>query len=122
MGAQCAQGRHSQSKARLKAYDDLVSEQGAEKRAQCVMRIPEAPRLGGDVLSSFGAHESPRRAHIVSRSFFFCTQGALVGVIGANGMGKTTLFRLIVGQDQSDQGKVALGETVSLMWIKAVRD
>lgn len=114
-------GRHSQSKARLKAYDDLVSEQGAEKRAECVMRIPEAPRLGGDVLSVTHLTKAHGGRTLFEDLSFVVPKGALVGVIGANGMGKTSLFRLIVGQDQPDQGTVALGETVRLGYVDQSR-
>ena len=114
-------GRHSQSKARIKAYEDLVSEQGNTQRAQCLMRIPDAPRLGDRVLSVTDVKKA-HGDHLLFKDLSFSVpKGALVGVIGPNGAGKTSLFRLIVGQDVPDEGTIDLGDTVKIGYVDQTR-
>ncbi len=114
-------GRHSQSKARLKAYDRLVAEQGKGAASTCAMRIPEAPRLGSNVLSIKGVQKSHGEKRLFDDLSFTVPQGALVGVIGANGAGKTSLFRLIVGHDAPDGGEIAVGDTVVMGYVDQTR-
>lgn len=108
-------GRQSKSKARITAYEDLLSSREQEKkREELEIYIPPGPRLGDKVI----------RAHDVSKAFgdrllfeeleFDLPAGGIVGVIGPNGAGKTTLFRMINGQENPDNGSFEVGETVTI--------
>ncbi|MBP3192007.1 energy-dependent translational throttle protein EttA [Natronogracilivirgula saccharolytica] len=108
-------GRQSKSKARITAYEDLLSSREQEKkREELEIYIPPGPRLGDKVI----------RAHDVSKAFgdrllfeeleFDLPAGGIVGVIGPNGAGKTTLFRMINGQENPDNGSFEVGETVKI--------
>lgn len=109
--------RQAKGKARLNSYDKLLNEDQKEKEQHLEIFIPNGPRLGNKVIE----------AHHVSKSFGdkvlytnldFCLPPAgIIGVIGPNGVGKTTLFRLIMGLDQPDSGTFETGETVKLAYV-----
>ncbi|MFL6853521.1 MAG: energy-dependent translational throttle protein EttA [Sphingomicrobium sp.] len=119
---QSPKARQSKSKARIKAFDQLV--EAAEKRvigkAQIVIQSPE--RLGGNVIEAKGLTKAYGDKLLFEDLSFNLPPGGIVGVIGANGAGKTTLFKLIIGTETADAGSIAIGETVRLGFVDQSRD
>jgi len=115
-------GRHAKSKARIKAYEDLLSKE-AEKRAQDLeIYIPPGPRLGKTVIEAENLVKSFGDRLLFENLNFSLPPGGIVGVIGPNGAGKSTLFKLITGQEKPDAGSIRLGETVKLAYVDQSRD
>ena len=114
--------RQAKSKARIKAFDELVEAQ--EKRtpgkAQILIQVPE--RLGGKVIEAKGLSKAYGDKLLFENLWFSLPPGGIVGVIGPNGAGKTTLFKLITGQEQPDSGEVEVGPTVHLGYVDQSRD
>ena len=119
---QSPKARQTKSKARIRAFDELVEAQ--EKRtpgkAQIVVQVPE--RLGSKVIEAQGLTKAYGDKLLFENLTFTLPPGGIVGVIGANGAGKTTLFKLITGQEQPDSGKIDIGETVRLGFVDQSRD
>jgi ATPase subunit of ABC transporter with duplicated ATPase domains len=119
---QSPKARQSKSKARIRAFDELVERQ-ADRRpdtAQILIQIPE--RLGGNVIEAKGLTKSYGDKLLFENLDFNLPPGGIVGVIGPNGAGKTTLFRLITGQEQPDAGEIKVGPTVRLGYVDQSRD
>ena len=114
--------RQAKSKARLADYERLVAEEGARREGTVEIRIPPAPRLGGLVVEADGLTKGYGDRLLMEDLSFSVPPGGIVGVIGANGAGKTTLFRMIVGQEETDAGRLRLGETVELAYVDQSRD
>lgn len=115
-------GRHAKSKARITAYENLLSQE-TQKRAQDLeIYIPPGPRLGKLVIEATGLSKSYGDRLLFENLNFALPPGGIVGVIGANGAGKTTLFRLITGHEQPDSGTIRIGETVKLGYVDQSRD
>jgi len=115
-------GRHAKSKARIKAYEELLSKE-AEKRTQDLeIYIPPGPRLGKTVIEAENLVKSFGDKLLFENLNFSLPPGGIVGVIGPNGAGKSTLFKLITGQDQPDSGTIRLGEAVKLAYVDQSRD
>ncbi len=119
---QSPKARQAKSKARIKAYDELVkqSREAAPTRAQIV--IPPAPRLGDTVIVADDLMKAFGDMLLFEHLDFRLPPGGIVGVIGPNGAGKTTLFRMIVGQEQPDAGTLTVGDTVELGYVDQSRD
>jgi ATP-binding cassette ChvD family protein len=116
------QGRMAKSKARLKAYDELLA-QGNERTAQQVrIAIPPGPRLGDIAIDLLDVSKGYSDRLLIEKLSARITPGAIVGIVGPNGAGKTTLFRMITGQEQPDSGKIQLGQTVQLGYVDQSRD
>jgi ATP-binding cassette ChvD family protein len=114
--------RQAKSKARIKAYDELVAEAGRDKNGKAQITIPPGPRLGGVVIEAEEIGKGFGDRLLMEGLSFKLPPGGIVGVIGPNGAGKTTLFRMIVGQDQPDNGAIRVGETVKLGYVDQSRD
>jgi len=114
--------RQAKSKARIRAYEELLS-QGEQRSADSVeIQIPAGPRLGDVVLEADGLRKAYGERLLIDGLSFSLPPGGIVGVIGANGAGKTTLFRLVVGQEKPDAGEMRLGATVKLAYVDQSRD
>jgi energy-dependent translational throttle protein EttA len=114
--------RQAKSKARIRAYDDLVAEAGKDKTGKAQITIPPGPRLGDLVIEADGLGKGFGDRLLIDGLSFKLPPGGIVGVIGPNGAGKTTLFRMIVGQDQPDDGAIRIGDTVKLGYVDQSRD
>ena len=115
-------GRHTKAKARINAYEALLTRE-SEKRAEDVeIYIPPGPRLGNLVVEARNVSKAYGDRLLMEDLSFSLPPGAIVGVIGPNGAGKTTLFRLITGQEQPDSGTIRLGETVKPAYVDQSRD
>ncbi len=114
--------RQAKSKARIKAFDELVEaqENRTPGKAQILIQVPE--RLGGNVIDVNGVSKAYGDKLLFDDLSFSLPPGGIVGVIGPNGAGKTTLFRLITGQEQPDSGEVKIGPTVHLGYVDQSRD
>lgn len=117
-------GRHTKSKARITAYEDLVvAANNAKNDGDSIsILIPPGPRLGGKVIEAENLTKAFGEKLLVDNVNFSIPPGAIVGIIGPNGAGKTTLFRMITGKDEPDSGTVEVGETVKLAYVDQSRD
>ena len=119
---QSPKARQTKSKARIRAFDELVEKQ-ADRRpggAQILIQIPE--RLGGKVIDIKGVSKAYGDKLLFEDLSFTLPPGGIVGVIGPNGAGKSTLFKLITGVEQPDSGEVDIGPTVKLSFVDQSRD
>ncbi len=114
--------RQAKSKARIKAYDELLAEAGRDKSGKAQITIPPGPRLGTVVIEAEGIAKGFGETLLIDDLSFKLPPGGIVGVIGPNGAGKTTLFRMIVGEDKADNGEIRVGETVQLGYVDQSRD
>jgi energy-dependent translational throttle protein EttA len=114
--------RQAKSKARIKAFDQLVQaqENRAPAKGEILIQMPE--RLGGKVIEVKGLTKSYGDKLLFENLSFDLPPGGIVGIIGPNGAGKTTLFKLITGQEQPDAGEVVVGPTVHLGYVDQSRD
>src|SRR4051794_39473501 len=114
--------RPTKSKARIKAFDELVEaqENRTPGKAQILIQVPE--RLGGPVIEANGLSKAYGDKLLFDDLTFSLPPGGIVGVIGPNGAGKTTLFKLITGAEQPDSGSIRIGETVKLGYVDQSRD
>ncbi|MBX9796805.1 energy-dependent translational throttle protein EttA [Sphingomonas sp.] len=119
---QTPKARQTKSKARIKAFDELVAAQENRTvgKAQILIQLPE--RLGGRVIEAKGLTKSYGDKLLFEDLNFTLPPGGIVGVIGPNGAGKSTLFKLITGQEQPDAGTIEIGQTVKLGYVDQSRD
>jgi energy-dependent translational throttle protein EttA len=117
-----ARARQAKSKARYRAYEELLAK-SAEKTAQAgQIVIPIAERLGTNVIDADGLNKGYGENLLIENLSFRLPPGGIVGVIGPNGAGKTTLFHMITGQERPDAGSIRIGETVKLGYVDQSRD
>ena len=109
--------RHAKSKARLGAYEKLLSEDGRQKEERLEIFIPNGPRLGNKVIEFQGVSKAYGDKILFENLSFKLPPAGIVGVIGPNGSGKTTLFRLIMGYEQPDSGTFEIGESVKIAYV-----
>jgi energy-dependent translational throttle protein EttA len=114
--------RQAKGKARLNAYEELLSQETSQKLDQVEIYIPPGPRLGDIVVEARGLRKGYGDQLLMDDVSFTLPRGGIVGVIGPNGAGKTTLFRMITGQEQPDAGTLRLGETVTVGYVDQSRD
>jgi energy-dependent translational throttle protein EttA len=114
---QGAKGRQAKGKARLNAYDRMLSEDVKEKEQQIELYIPPGPRLGDIVIEAEGVSKGYGNKLLYENLNFKLPKGGIVGIIGPNGAGKTTLFRMMMGLEQPDSGTFTVGETVKTAYV-----
>ena len=115
--------RQAKSKARLQAYEQLVSESGIEARGETnEIYIPPGTRLGDVVVRAEGVKKSFGDKLLFEDLNFDLPKGGIVGIIGPNGAGKTTLFKMIMGLEKADGGKLQVGETVVPSYVDQNRE
>ena len=114
--------RQAKSKARIRAFDELVKtqENRAPAKGEILIQMPE--RLGSNVIEAKGVTKSYGDKLLFENLSFNLPPGGIVGIIGPNGAGKTTLFRIITGQEQPDGGAIDIGPTVHLGYVDQSRD
>jgi len=114
---QGAKGRQTKQKARLNAYDRMMGEDQKEKEQTLELFIPPGPRLGDVVIEAQGVSKSYGNKLLYENLNFSLPKGGIVGIIGPNGVGKTTLFRMMMGLEQPDSGTFKVGETVKTAYV-----
>jgi ATP-binding cassette ChvD family protein len=114
--------RQAKSKARYRAYEDLVAKSTDRAQTTAQIVIPIAERLGQNVIDFDGLAKAFGDNLLIDNLTFKLPPGGIVGVIGPNGAGKTTLFRMITGQETPDAGTIKIGESVKLGYVDQSRD
>lgn len=109
--------KQAKGKARLNAYEKLADEESKAKEAKLEIFIPTGPRLGDKVIEVAGVSKGFGDRLLIDNLSMSVPKNAIVGIIGPNGVGKSTLFRMIMGQEQPDKGKITLGDTVQLAYV-----
>ncbi|MEZ5503120.1 MAG: energy-dependent translational throttle protein EttA [Halioglobus sp.] len=115
-------GRQAKSKARLQRFEELQSQEFQARNETNEIYIPPGPRLGDNVIDVKDLSKSYGERLLFDHVSFTVPKGSIVGIIGANGMGKSTLFRILMGAEQPDGGTVSVGETVQLGYVDQSRD
>ncbi|MEF3275417.1 MAG: energy-dependent translational throttle protein EttA [Chloroflexus sp.] len=115
-------GRHAKSKARIAAYERLLSESQDQRDRELEIYIPPGPRLGDLVIRATNVTKAYGDKLLYENLSFDVPPGAIVGIVGPNGAGKTTLFRMIVGQEQPDSGTLEVGASVKLGYVDQSRE
>ncbi|WP_434421071.1 energy-dependent translational throttle protein EttA [Nannocystis pusilla] len=114
--------RQAKSKARVKAYEELLAQASDKKVDTTDLVIPFTKRLGTTVVECKGISKAYGDHLLFEDLTFTLPRGGIVGVIGPNGAGKTTLFRMITGQEKPDGGSIKVGETVDVAYVDQSRD
>ena len=120
--ASSPKARQSKSKARIKAFEDLLSAADSRRPTDTQIVIPHGERLGNVVIEVAGLQKGFGDKLLIDDLEFKLPPGGIVGVIGPNGAGKTTLFKMFTGQEKPDGGTVRVGETVKLGYVDQSRD
>ena len=114
--------RRAKSKARLAAYENLLNQEQQKRAAEVEIFIPPGPRLGERVIDAANLRKSYGERLLIDNVNFSLPPGGIVGIIGPNGPGKTTLFRMIIGAEKPDAGEVKVGASVKLSYVEQDRD
>jgi len=114
--------RQAKSKARIKAYDELVTAANNRRPQDAQIIIPTSERLGGNVIDAENLSKGFGDELLIEDLNFKLPPGGIVGVIGPNGAGKSTLFKMITGQEKPNAGAIKVGETVQLGYVDQSRD
>ncbi|GIV40643.1 MAG: energy-dependent translational throttle protein EttA [Thermonema sp.] len=114
--------RQAKAKARINAYEKLLSEESKQKEAHLELYIPPGPRLGNKVVEFDHVTKGFEDKLLFENLTFALPPGGIVGVIGPNGVGKTTLFKLIAGKEKPDAGTITIGETVKMAYVDQEHD
>ena len=115
-------GRQAKSKARINAYEAMLSYESERLGKDLEIYIPPGPRLGKIVIEAENVSKAMGDKVLMENMSFMIPAGAIVGIIGPNGAGKTTLFKMITGQEKPDSGTLKVGETVKLAYVDQNRD
>jgi sulfate-transporting ATPase len=119
---QSPRARQAKGKARVSAYNDLLSQEFEQRREELEIYIPPGPRLGNVVVEASGVSKAYGDRVLFENLTFQLPPGGIVGVIGPNGAGKTTLLKMITGAETPDGGKLRVGETVKLGYVDQNRE
>eukprot|EP00435_Cladocopium_sp_Y103_P078836 s1_g2575.t1 len=119
---QSPKARQAKSKARIRAYDELLEAAGKEQNGKAQIIIPVAERLGGVVIEADHLNKGFGDRLLIDDLSFQLPPGGIVGVIGANGAGKSTLFKMLTGDEMPDDGSIRIGDTVTLGYVDQSRD
>ena len=114
---QSPKGRRAKNKARINNYESMLAEGTKEKDARLNIPIPNGPRLGNKVIEASGLTKAFGDKLLVENLTFQLPPAGIVGIIGPNGVGKTTLFRMIMGEETPDNGNIDMGETVKIGYV-----
>jgi energy-dependent translational throttle protein EttA len=114
--------RQAKSKARIQAYEELLSKSQDTRQGSAQIVIPAGPRLGSVVVQAKDVAKAYGDRLLFEDLNFNLAPGGIVGVIGPNGAGKTTLFRILTGQEKADSGALRVGESVSMGYVDQSRD
>ncbi len=117
-----AKGRHAKSKARLQRFEELNSQETQKRNETMEIYIPPGPRLGDVVIELDCVSKQYRDKLLFKDLSLSIPPGSIVGVVGGNGAGKSSLFKLIAGVEQPDSGSIRIGETVKLGYVEQGRD
>lgn len=109
--------RHAKGKARLNAYEAMSNAEVKEKEARLELFIPPGERLGDRVIDIEGLDKAYDNRVLIENLSLSIPRNAIVGIIGPNGVGKTTLFRMIMGEEQPDAGSISVGNTVQVAYV-----
>ncbi|WP_416797069.1 energy-dependent translational throttle protein EttA [Ciceribacter azotifigens] len=120
--ASSPKARQAKSKARIRAYDELVAAAENRRPGEAQIIIPVGERLGNVVIEAENITKAYDGRVLFENLSFKLPPGGIVGVIGPNGAGKTTLFRMITGQEKPDSGDIRIGDTVHLGYVDQSRD
>jgi ATP-binding cassette ChvD family protein len=115
-------GRQAKGKARINAYETLLSRDSERLEKDLEIYIPPGPRLGNVVIKAENLSKAYGDSLLFEDMSFDLPAGGIVGIIGPNGAGKTTLFKMIIGQEKPDFGTIVIGETVRLAYVDQDRD
>lgn len=115
-------GRQAKGKARLSAYEKLLSQEAREKEEKLELYIPPGPRLGNKVIEAIGVAKAYGDKLLYDNLTFSLPPAGIVGIIGPNGAGKTTLFKMITGKENPDAGTFQVGETVHIAYVDQEHD
>jgi ATP-binding cassette ChvD family protein len=118
-----AKARQTKSKARLQRYEEMAAEADKQRKLDFEeIQIPPGPRLGGTVIEAKDLIKGFDDRLLIDALTFSLPRNGIVGVIGPNGVGKTTLFRMIVGEEKPDGGDIKVGETVKIAYVDQGRE
>ncbi len=117
-----AKGKRSKSKARINAYDKLMSQQVDKVSDDMEIYIPPGPRLGKVVIEADAVKKAFGDKLLVEDMTFSLPAGGIIGVIGPNGAGKSTLFKMIIDREKPDSGTIRIGDTVKLSYVDQERE
>jgi ATPase subunit of ABC transporter with duplicated ATPase domains len=114
--------RQAKSKARISAYENLLSQETEKRREELEIYIPPGPRLGDVVIEFDKVSKGYGDRLLIEDLTLLIPPGSIVGMVGPNGAGKTTLLRMITGAEQPDRGAVRLGQTVKVAYVEQLRE
>ncbi|WP_048308503.1 energy-dependent translational throttle protein EttA [Halomonas sp. PR-M31] len=117
-----AKGRQAKSKARLNRFEEMQSGDFQKRNETNEIYIPPGPRLGDKVIELHDVGKRYDDKLLFEHLSFQVPKGAIVGIIGGNGAGKSSLFRMINGTEQPDEGEIVIGDTVQIAYVEQLRD
>ena len=115
-------GRQAKSKARLARFEELQSEEFQKRSETNEIYIPPGPRLGDKVIDVTNLSKQFGDRVLYQGLSFSVPKGGIVGIIGPNGVGKSTLFKMLIGEEKPDAGEISIGESVQISYVAQGRD